>query len=75
MGILPLPYGQFLLWTVVGGVLWSTYTSLLAYFVGAALDDYPLASMIIAGAITTALIAVIYWFDLRRGAARGQATP
>jgi membrane protein DedA with SNARE-associated domain len=68
MGILPLPYRQFLLWTVIGGVLWSTYTSLLAYYVGNALEGYPLASMIIAGAITTALIAIIYWLDVRRGA-------
>jgi hypothetical protein len=35
--------------------------------VGSALSGYPLASMIIAGAITTALIAVIYWYDLRHG--------
>ncbi len=66
MGMLPLPYPRFLLWSVIGGAIWSTYTCLLAYAVGSALEEYPLATIIISGAVTTALIAAIYWLDVRR---------
>ena len=40
-GIAKLPYRQFLLWSTIGGVLWSVYTCLLAYAVGTALADFP----------------------------------
>jgi len=66
MGILPLPYRQFLLWSSLGGITWAVYTCLLAYAVGSALEDYPIASMITSGIITTALIGAMYWLDVRR---------
>jgi membrane-associated protein len=60
-GIAKLPYRRFLLWSAVGGTIWGVYTCALAYAVGTALADFPLASVIISGAITTVLMGVILW--------------
>jgi membrane-associated protein len=64
-GIAKLPYRRFLLWSAIGGTLWSVYTCLLAYAVGTALADFPLASVIISGGITTVAVAIVLW-KLRR---------
>ena len=66
LGLTKYPYGRFLLWSSVGGVLWSVYTCLLAYAVGTALSDFPLASVIISGAITTLALAVLFLVIRRR---------
>lgn len=50
----------------MGGVAWSVYTCGLAYVVGTGLSSYPLASVVISGAITTAAIAVIFVVIRRR---------
>lgn len=60
MGISKFPYPRFLLWSVIGGVLWSVYTCLLAYAVGTTFAGFPLASVLISGVITTIVIAVIF---------------
>jgi membrane-associated protein len=60
-GIAKLPYRRFLLWSAVGGTIWGVYTCSLAYAVGTALADFPLASVIISGAITTVLMGIILW--------------
>jgi membrane-associated protein len=60
MGISKFPYRRFLLWSVIGGILWSVYTCLLAYAVGTAFAGFPLASVIISGVITTIVIAAIF---------------
>jgi membrane-associated protein len=60
MGLSELPYREFLPWSALGGVLWSVYTCLLAYWIGSTLDDYPLASVVISGVVTTAIIAVVF---------------
>jgi hypothetical protein len=44
-------------------VIWGTYTSLLAYFVGNALYGYPIASFFISGGITTVAVVLFFWFD------------
>jgi membrane protein DedA with SNARE-associated domain len=54
------PYRHFLLWSAVGGITWSIYTCGLAYLIGTALAGFPLASVVIAGAVTTVAIAVVY---------------
>ena len=61
LGTQRYPYPRFLLWSGVGGALWSVYTCVLAYAIGTALDNFPLASVIISGTITTLLIGVIFW--------------
>jgi membrane-associated protein len=65
MGLSDIAYRRFLLWSVVSGALWSTYTCVLAYQIGVALGDYPLASFIISGLVTTVAITVVF-FSVRR---------
>jgi membrane protein DedA with SNARE-associated domain len=65
-GLSELPYLKFLPWSALGALLWSTYTCLLAYWVGSTIEDYPLASVVISGAITTALISVLFLRERRR---------
>jgi membrane protein DedA with SNARE-associated domain len=61
LGLTLYPYRRFLLWSSIGGTLWSIYTCTLAYAVGTALSDFPLASVIISGAITTIAIAILFF--------------
>ena len=66
MGLEKHPYRHFLLWSSVGGTLWATYTCLLAYWVGTALSDFPLASIVISGVISSAAILVLLIVIRRR---------
>ena len=66
MGLSGRPYRDFIPWSALGGVLWSTYTCLLAYWVGSAIDDYPAASIVISGAITTSVMAAFFLAERRR---------
>jgi membrane-associated protein len=51
------------------GTMWSVYTCGLAYLVGTALAGFPLASVVISGAITTLAIGVVFVLARRyRGA-------
>jgi membrane protein DedA with SNARE-associated domain len=75
MGMTQYPYRQFLPWSALGGTLWSAYTCLLAYKVGSALDNYPVASIVISGAITTALIAAAFLIMRRRDRSRPAEGP
>ena len=68
MGITKFPYQWFLLWSTIGGVTWAMYTALLAYYVGTAIEDYPIASILISGAV---LIAVIFIAARRRRRGQG----
>ncbi len=65
MGLSDTPYRKFLPWSAIGGAGWSAYTCLLAYWVGSTIEDYPVASMLLSGAITTALIAVLFLRERR----------
>jgi membrane-associated protein len=73
MGIARFPYRRFLLWSAIGGIVWSVYTCALAYAVGTALVNYPLASVVISGVITTIVIAVIFILLRRQRRALAQA--
>jgi membrane protein DedA with SNARE-associated domain len=66
MGLAEYPYRRFILWSAIGGAAWSVYTCGLAYLVGTALADFPLASVVISGAITTAAIAALFLVVRRR---------
>ena len=65
MGLSDIPYRRFLGWSIISGCLWSTYTSVLAYEIGLALGDFPLASFVISGLVTTVALAAIF-FTVRR---------
>jgi membrane protein DedA with SNARE-associated domain len=69
MGLTHYPYRRFLLWSSIGGTLWAVYTCLLAYAVGTALSDFPLASVVISGLITTAALVIVFLVARRRRAA------
>jgi membrane protein DedA with SNARE-associated domain len=60
LGVTAHPYRHFLLWSIIGGTTWSVYTCGLAYLIGTALAGFPLASVIISGAITTLAIGVVF---------------
>ncbi len=51
---------RFLLWSSVGGITWSIYTCALAYWIGTALADYPIASIAISGVVTTVIFGAAY---------------
>jgi membrane-associated protein len=73
-GIAKLPYRRFLLWSALGGTIWAVYTCALAYAVGTALEDFPLASVVISGVITTVLMGVIFWV-IRRDQKQRRTSP
>jgi membrane-associated protein len=66
MGVSGMPYRRFLPWSVLSGVLWSVYTCVLAYKIGLALGEFPLASVVISGIVTTVAIAVVFVVLRRR---------
>jgi membrane protein DedA with SNARE-associated domain len=70
LGVTRYPWRRFMLWSAVGGTLWAVYTASLAYVVATALADFPLASIIVSGAITTLALVVVF-LRLRR-ARRGR---
>jgi membrane protein DedA with SNARE-associated domain len=76
-GISAYRYPNFLLWSAIGGTIWSIYTCGLAYLVGTALADFPLASVIISGTITTIALGVIFLIvrRSRKEAAASEAMP
>ncbi|WP_244928050.1 DedA family protein [Nocardioides sp. W7] len=69
MGLSNISYRRYLPWSVLSGILWSTYTCVLAYEIGQALGDLPLASFLISGLVTTVAVAVIF-FTVRRNRRR-----
>lgn len=69
MGLAEYPYRRFVLWSAIGASTWSLYTCLLAYWVGTTLADYPLASMVISGAITTLFVVTVFFVLRRQGPA------
>lgn len=61
MGLSDIDYRRFFLWSVVSGTLWSTYTCVLVYYIGVALGDFPVASFLISGLVTTVAIAAVFF--------------
>jgi len=75
MGLIEYPYRRFLLFSALGGVSWAIYTCLLAYWVGGALVDFPIGSIVISGIITSVLIGGVYLVDRRRRAGETEPPP
>lgn len=77
LGLSAYRYPSFLLWSTIGGIVWSVYTCALAYLVGTSLAEFPLASVIISGVITTLAIGAIFLVLRRSGdtAGRREAVP
>ena len=71
MGLSDIRYRRFLVWSIVGGTIWSIYTCGLAYLVATSLSGYPLASIVISSLVTTAALAAIFFIVRRRQRATG----
>jgi membrane protein DedA with SNARE-associated domain len=75
MGLSDMPYRRFLPWSALSGALWAAYTSLLAYWIGTALQDYPLGSFVVSSLVTTVVVAAVFIVVRRRGGFRRPAAP
>lgn len=75
LGLNRYPYRRFLLWSAIGGTLWSVYTCCLAYLVGTALAGFPLASIVLSATITTVALAAVFVVVRRRRRAAGSQPP
>ena len=69
-GLAPYPYRRFLLWSSIGGTLWSVVTCLTAYALGTALGDNPIAALVLASLVSTFAVAVIFVLIRRHRAQR-----
>lgn len=74
MGLSRMSYLRFLPWSILGGALWSTYTCLLAYQIGLALGEFPLASVVISGLITTVVLTIVLLAVRRQRRAHQEAS-
>lgn len=74
MGALPMPYGRFFLASTIGAIAWSTYTCLMAYFIGTALSDFPIASVAMACASSAILLGIgwVIWRRVRHVKTQGE---
>lgn len=66
LGLAGHPYGEFLRWSAVGGVAWSIYICGVAFAVGTALVDNPLAAIVIAGLASSVAVAIVFVVVARR---------
>lgn len=69
----PYPYPTFLLWSSMGGTLWSIVTSLTAYLRGTALGDHSIAALVLSGLVSTFAVAIVFVLIRRHRAARSAA--
>lgn len=60
MGLSTIEYRRFLAWSALSGTAWSVYTCVLAYEIGLSLGEYPLASVVISGLVTTVAIGLVF---------------
>ena len=60
MGLSRFPYRKFLVFDVIGGVLWASYACLFSYLVATVIEDKPIISLAISVIFSTAILAVLY---------------
>lgn len=66
LGLRGHPYGEFVRWSAVGGVAWSIYICGVAYAVGTALVDNPLAAIVVAGLASSVAVVIVFVIVGRR---------
>jgi membrane-associated protein len=69
LGLAGHPYRDFLRWSAVGGVLWSIYICTVAYVVGTALVDSPVAAIAVS-AVASSIVVAVGFVVLARGVRR-----
>lgn len=60
MGLTRFPYRRFLLWDVIGGTLWASYTCVFSYLVASVIQNKPLLSIAVSVVVTTAMLGFLY---------------
>ena len=66
LGLAEHPYWQFLRWSALGGVLWSIYICTVAYVVGTALVDSPVASIVVSALASSVAVVIVFAVLARR---------
>ena len=66
LGLAQHPYGDFVRWSALGGILWSIYICSVAYLVGTVLVDAPIASIVVSALASTLVVAVVFVILARR---------
>jgi membrane protein DedA with SNARE-associated domain len=69
LGLARHPYRDFVRWSAVGGVRWSIYICSVAYVVGTALVESPLAAVAVS-AVASSVVVAIGFVVLARGIRR-----
>jgi len=60
MGLTKHNYPSYLLWSVIGGTLWASYTCIFSYLVASVINDKPLLSIAVSVVVTTACLGLLY---------------
>lgn len=66
LGLAGHPYRDFVRWSALGGTLWSIYNCSVAYLVGTALVDAPVASIAMSALASTVVVSVVGIVLVRR---------
>lgn len=72
-GALRYPWKRFILWDVVAGLVWGTYSAVIGYVGGTAFEDNPLYGILLALGIAFSIAGVLEgyrWWRKRRRASR-----
>jgi len=60
MGLTKHRYPTFLLWSVIGGTLWASYTCIFSYLTATVISDQPVLSIAVSVVVTTGCLALLY---------------
>jgi membrane protein DedA with SNARE-associated domain len=60
MGLTKHRYPSFLLWSVIGGTLWASYTCVFSYLIATVISDKPVLSIAVSVVVTTGCLALLY---------------
>jgi len=69
LGLAGHPYRDFLRWSAVGGVMWSIYICSVAYVVGTALVESPVAAIAVS-AVASSIVVGVGFVVVARGVRR-----
>ena len=60
MGLTKHRYPSYLLWSVIGGTLWASYTCVFSYLIATVINDKPVLSIAVSVVVTTACLGLLY---------------
>lgn len=60
MGLTKHRYPSYLLWSVIGGTLWASYTCVFSYLIATVISDKPVLSIAVSVVVTTACLGLLY---------------